>query len=125
MTKPRRNAWPWPADTQLDRARRVAQSYRAELLARLPDVCAALDAAMLERGQRWVVPRPAVADLDEWVTVSVAAEHVGLTDQAVYAWVYRRKLRSKTLDGRVVVPLAEALEVKAGQRRERVRRHLT
>lgn len=118
------STWPWPGDSALDRARRVARSYRETLLAEFPDACAALDRRLVDQlGQAWLVPTLATVDLDEWVTIGVAAEHVGLSEQGVYAWVYAGKIEArKGRDGRVRVQLGKALEVKALQRQRRARR---
>lgn len=71
MTSP----WPWPGDTQLARARRVAHAYRARLLEAAPDACAELDALMHRWGQAWAIPKLlTVAHADDYVTAAEAAD---------------------------------------------------
>ena len=65
-------SWPWPADSPLDRARRVARSYRELLLAQLPDACRALDEEMIRRGQGWVLPQVDPYDPSELLTADEA-----------------------------------------------------
>ena len=116
--------WPFHGDTPLDRARRVAASYRQALLDRYPDAAFALDDQFTDWGETWVAPtlEPDL-DLEAWVTVDVAADHVGLTVKAVYQWVYRSWLDSKKCnDGRIRVRLGDALDVNAGLRKKRAGR---
>lgn len=101
MIKPRKRSdpWRWPADSPTDRARRVAQSYRAALLARLPDVCAALDREMVALGQGWVVPQVAQYQELDLLTVHEVADYCGVKLDTVYQW-RRRGLRvTETADG--------------------------
>ncbi|MEU5258976.1 hypothetical protein [Amycolatopsis sp. NPDC021455] len=78
--------WPWPADTVLERARRVAQIYRHHLLRVDPDVCADLDAAMAAMGQPWVVPsRSTYVDTD-LLTADLAAAEMRVARRTIYAW---------------------------------------
>lgn len=123
MSQRRSDPWPWPADSTAERARRVARSYREALLTRLPDECAALDAQMTQFGQRWVMPTRTEPDLDERVTVRVAAEYVGLTVHGVYAWVYLGKVESsRGRDGLTRVRLGDVLDVAAQGRIRRAER---
>ncbi|WP_378736016.1 hypothetical protein [Nocardia brasiliensis] len=48
--------WPFPRDTALQRARKIAGSYRAALHAVAPERCAELDRRAIELGQGWVAP---------------------------------------------------------------------
>ena len=115
-------AWPWPGDTRVDQARRVAQSYRTALLEHAPALCAQIDDQFLRYGLDWVVPRLQTVNLDEWVTVDVAAEHTGLTVAAIYKWVSRstEDLQGhKGNDGRLRVRLGDVLEHNAAKRRAR------
>lgn len=82
-------AWPWPADTKLDIARRLLQSYRAALSKADPDGCALIDAKAAAVGQGWVVPKIETVDLDDLLTAVEAAELVGVTAQVIYQWAYR------------------------------------
>jgi hypothetical protein len=115
--------WPWPGDAPLDRARRVAQSYRLALQRSAPAEAAALDREFSARGEAWVAPVLASVNLDEWVTIPTAAEYVGLTPAAVYKWVYRGRLEGRMGgDRRLRVLLRAALDANAEIRRERATR---
>jgi|GEM_PF-4083834 len=119
------DGWPWPGDTPLDRARRVAQSYRLALRNVAENACEDLDAQIIDDwGQTWLRPTLVeTMDLDDWVTVDVAAQHVGLTGYAVYSWIYREKLISRTgNDKRVRVKLRDAIDQAAIYRRARIER---
>lgn len=95
MTEP----WPWPADTPLDRARRVAQSYREALLARVPDLCGQLDRRMVQLGQGWVAPQLDRYHELDLLTVLEAAEYCQVQVKTIYEW-RRRGLRiTDTPDG--------------------------
>lgn len=115
--------WPWPGDTQLDRARRVARSYREALLNHFPDDAMDLDEKFVAWGEIWVAPQRSEVDLEEWVTVDVAAQHVGLTPKAIYAWVYKDTIEGrKGRDRRLRVKLGDVLEVSRELRRKRAGR---
>lgn len=115
--------WPWPGDTPLDRARRIALSYREALYARDPDAGMALDDQSQQWGEHWVSPVVDNIDLEAWVTVDVAASHVGLTAKAVYQWVYNGDLPAKKCnDKRVRVKLIDALDVNRELRQRRASR---
>lgn len=115
--------WPWPGDTPLDRARRVAASYREALYRHFPDDAMDLDEKFVEWGEIWVAPQMSDVDLEEWVTVDVAAQHVGLTAKAVYAWIYKDAITAKKgRDRRIRVKLGDVLEVGRDLRRRRVGR---
>ncbi|ATL65117.1 hypothetical protein [Nocardia terpenica] len=60
-----RDRWPWPADTPLQRARKVAGSYRAALRQLAPGRCEELDRRAIELGQGWVAPVELPAHLVE------------------------------------------------------------
>jgi hypothetical protein len=103
--------WPWPGDTATDRARRVAGSYREGLLVADPVACDGLDQRMLRLGQHWVVPRRVVLDLEERVSVDVAADHVGRSAAAVYKWISTGKLTGhRGVDGRLRVRLGDVYD---------------
>jgi hypothetical protein len=80
--------WPWPADTALTRAKKVAQAYRAALGANNRALRDRLDAVMLDYGQSWVLDLvvPVSDDgLEEWTTAE-AAEHVHETPHRIRTW---------------------------------------
>ncbi|MBF6064951.1 hypothetical protein IU494_30355 [Nocardia terpenica] len=57
--------WPGPADTPLQRARKIAGSYRAALHQLDPGRCADLDRRAVELGQGWIAPVELPAHLSE------------------------------------------------------------
>lgn len=70
-------SWPFPGDSPVARARRVAHAYRASLEAVAPEVCADMDRMMRQFGQLWAVPGVlAYDDPDAWLTPADAAELV-------------------------------------------------
>lgn len=115
------NRWPWPGDTPLDRARRVAASYREALYRHFPDDAMDLDEKFVEWGEIWVAPQlDADVNFEEYVTIDVAAQYVGLSAKAVYAWVYRKTIDGqKGNDERLRVKLGDVLEESRRLRRKR------
>lgn len=81
--------WPWPADTPLDIARRIAQAYRTQLANSDPEACEVLDASAAEYGQTWILPNTVHFDEDDIVLAPEAAELAGVTTQVVFQWAYR------------------------------------
>lgn len=116
--------WPWPGDSPLDQARRIAHSYRQELHAADPARCAALDEQFATYGQGWVAPQVAHVDLDDEVTIDEAADLIGLSAYAVYKWVSRDgKLTARQgSDGRLRVVARDVLAVHARHRKQRAAR---
>lgn len=78
--------WPWPADTPLDRARRVAQAYRHALNAAADEACAQLDKQMITLRQTWVVPSANVYEPDDLLTAELAADAANVEPRTIYAW---------------------------------------
>lgn len=75
--------WPWPGDSPLARARKVAQAYREHLHTANPTVCAALDDTMTAYGEPWVVPQVITATDDQWLTPAQAADMLGMSVDSV------------------------------------------
>ncbi len=91
--------WRWTRDTPVDRARRVARSYRALAYELDPERCARLDAEMLKRQQRWVVPQVAVYQPDDLLTADLVADWASVTVRAVYQWRKQGLPSVTTVDG--------------------------
>lgn len=89
-------AWPWPADTAVDIARRLLQSYRAALEDRDPDVCRQLDDRATALGQGWVRPRLEVWGDDDLLTTAEAAELAVVTTEVIRQWASRGYLTRLT-----------------------------
>lgn len=95
------SGWPWPGDTELAKARRVAIAYRttlhqADLLA-----CEDLDQRMRYWGQWWVLPRPTVYDDYQAITADLAAELVSRTEPTIRRWA---AAEHPTVPGRKLLP---------------------
>lgn len=79
--------WPYPEDTQLERARRIAQSYRWALMSADPEYCRKLDARAVELGQPWVRPLESDAvDLDEVLTPEQLGRLLSVMPGTVRKW---------------------------------------
>lgn len=66
--------WPYPGDSAIVRARRVALAYRQRLELCAPQDCAELDELMRRYGQNWAVPRPVTTDIEAYIGAADAAE---------------------------------------------------
>jgi hypothetical protein len=88
-------AWPYPGDSPLARARRVAHAYRAALEHTDPDACAALDQQMTRWGQAWVAPRPELHDLDDWIGPAEAADLAAVGTAQLRVWRHRGRITGR------------------------------
>ena len=79
-------AWPWPNDSALMRARRVAASYRAVLEDSDPGACHELDARMAEMGIDWIVPQIVSYTDDDWLSAEQVAAYAGVSLSTAYSW---------------------------------------
>lgn len=90
--------WPWPQDSIVDRARRVAASYRHALADHAPTVCEQLDEQSRRLGQGWVLPAPVYEDND-LLDTDLAADYLHVQPRTVDEY-HRRGLRAtSTVDG--------------------------
>lgn len=78
--------WPWPGESPLDRARRIAISYRTHLHAKAPQVCAELDRAAVAVGEGWIAPHLVAHEPTDPLTTSQAAEMAGVSVWLVRRW---------------------------------------
>ena len=93
-------AWPWPADTPLDRARRIAASYRDALRLVNPDTADAIDAWAGDHGQGWVVGAAWDYEEHELLTFAEAADRANVKLRTIYQWHQRGLPYTDTPDGR-------------------------
>jgi hypothetical protein len=117
--------WPWPGDTDLDKARRVARDYRRELLRRDPELCHRMDAAARRLGQHWIAPERANLDLEVRLTAADMARHLHGEPSAelIRQWGARTHIpRYTNADGDTVYRLGDILDHLADQRRARADR---
>ncbi len=82
----RRNPWPWPVDTPLDRARKVAGMYRQHLLTAAPAVCAGLDDTVRGFGEDWLLEREQAIEPDRELTTAEAADLVRVPIKRIREW---------------------------------------
>ena len=85
--------WPFPGDTPLVRARRVAIAYRHRLFEADRAGCDKLDVKIAEWGEMWAVPRLVTVDEHSVLGPAGAAEYLGVSTAEI------RRLR---LAGRLV-----------------------
>lgn len=129
MIKPRRPdivPWPFPGDSELDKARHIARDYRAELARIAPELCGRLDAAACRLGQHWVTPQLAVVDTNTTVTIAEAADYLAVSESAIRKWINRppKKLDAFTGDdGLQRVSVSQLIDIQREQRERRARRH--
>ncbi|MDG4791996.1 hypothetical protein O7626_39980 [Micromonospora sp. WMMD1102] len=84
--QPQRNPWPFPGDTELQRARRYVHAYRQHLKTANPDLCAALDDAARSYGDHWVCGGLLTIPDDQLITTDQAAELAGVDSETVRQW---------------------------------------
>lgn len=91
--------WPWPADTTLDRSRRLCRAYR-DALSRLDAAQAAgLDRWALQHGERWLLVDSIAYEDDDLLTLAEVAEVCGVKLRTVYQWHQRGLDYTNTVDG--------------------------
>lgn len=78
--------WPYPLDTALDRARKIAGMYRARLRALDVGACDVLDDTAVSFGEDWMVEKPDVVDPDAELTTAEAAELVRVHPDTIRKW---------------------------------------
>jgi hypothetical protein len=110
--------WPWPADTPVERARRVAWSYREQLNALAPEACRQLDERTLQLGQKWIVPRLTLYSDDDQLTIDEVADFCDVKLGTVDRWIARGLRSIDTPDGRRFV-LSDVLDYHARNRQRR------
>lgn len=115
-----KDPWPFPADTQLERARRVANSYRRALLSVDEKLCHTLDEQAVALGQGWVRPfETDVQDLDEALTAEHIGAILGVSPRTVRMWGYRDHIERIDVDGKPRYRLRDVLDYLARTRQKR------
>ncbi|WP_370944037.1 helix-turn-helix domain-containing protein [Amycolatopsis sp. cg5] len=110
--------WPWPGDSPLDRARRVARTYRDALMGADEEACAEVDQQCRDLGQSWVVPKPLIFGQDDLLDAEEVAEMCDVQPDTVRQWKRRGLPTVDTADG-VRFRVADVLAYHAGRRRRR------
>lgn len=80
------NRWPFPGDSPLVRARKVALAYRAALAVTDPEACVRLDTLLGGYGETWAVPRVQRYELDDWLDVADAADLASVDPAQLRVW---------------------------------------
>lgn len=112
--------WPFPADTPLDRARRIAQSYRHALESVDPELCHDLDERAIKVGQGWIRPlEMPVTDLDAVLTAEQLAAMFYLKPRTIRMWGYRGQVPVYGKKGKPEYRLGDVIDHLAKTRRER------
>ncbi|HEX5522817.1 MAG TPA: hypothetical protein VFX53_05185 [Pedococcus sp.] len=111
--------WPWPADSPLDRSRRVASAYRAALEVANKEAAAHLDRWAIDHGQGWVAPSPWPYADDDLITCEQLADACHVEVRTVYRWHQRGLPYVDTADG-VRVRVADFFTFYRSQRRARL-----
>lgn len=88
-------AWPFPGDSPVVKARRVALAYRARLAEVDPEGCAVIDKRVERWGQGWAVVRLQTFELDQWISVKDAAELASVQVRQIAAWRRMGRLRGR------------------------------
>ncbi|WP_103344088.1 helix-turn-helix domain-containing protein [Amycolatopsis sp. CA-126428] len=95
----RADPWPWPGDSPLDRARRIARTYREALLRADAEACGEVDGRCRELGQGWVTPRPMNFGHDDLLTMEEVADLCDVQPDTVRQWRRRGLPTVDTADG--------------------------
>lgn len=126
MIKPRRQPWPHPGDTALDRARHIARTYRNELARLDPHRASVLDDAFVRYGEPWITPQPGELDLNTTLPAPALSDYLGgdPTPATIRQWASRGHIpRHTDTNGRTVYRVGDILNHIATQRRARAERH--
>jgi len=93
------NAWPYPGEGQIVRARRVAAAYRQALWDIDAEACAEVDSLMLSFGQNWVAPRVVQYEPERWLSARDAAELAAVEMAQLRQWRSRGLLTGQRIGG--------------------------
>lgn len=112
--------WPNPADSPVEVARRVAQSYRMALESVSPELCARIDGQAVEVGQGWVVPNAVPLNTDELMSAKDLEAVLFVPASTLRTWAHRGLLSKYTAeDGSPVYLVSEVLAHRSSTRRAR------
>lgn len=116
--------WPWPGDTALDRARRIARGYRDALASADPATCQRLDTAAAAVGETWLHDQPRLAlDPDDWYPAAAVAADLGVRAGRVRNWGYMQWVPTITdRAGHRLYRISDCQDLMAQSRRDRASR---
>jgi hypothetical protein len=115
--------WPYPGDSPLARARRLAQAYRAALQEADATGCDTLDVLARRWGETWAAPEPTAYDLDDWLTPAQAADLAYVRADTLRQWRRRGRLTGRHTSGGWLYRARDVIEL-AAQTRRRTPRQL-
>lgn len=122
--EPQRTPWPFPGDSDVDKARRLVHTYRAALHQISPEECQRLDTQALAVGQDWVTPQMVTVDRDDLVSTNEAAKLADVTPNVIHKWGAAGQIRRLTdLRGKRVWRVGDILDHLALVRQERAARN--
>lgn len=98
--------YPYPGDSPVARARRVAQAYRHIALAADPDTTLALDARVTDWGEGWVAPQAVTYADGALLTAAQAAEILCVEADTIGQLRRRGRLSGYHVSGRGFLYLA-------------------
>lgn len=111
-------AWPWPADTTLERSRRLCRAYREALGQLDASVAASIDRWALAHGERWLLVEGVAYDEHYLLTLAEVADTCGVKLRTVYQWHQRGLCYTDTVKG----PRVKYSDLIAFERNRRLRR---
>lgn len=111
--------WPFPGDSPLDRARRVAASYREAARSAGVEV-ERLDAHFVRLGESWVSGVEVTVD-DDVLTAAELEQALGIPASRVWQWKARGMLEP-VATGPSRYRVADVRELEAAMRRKRATR---
>lgn len=116
--------WPWPKDTPLQRARKIALAYRSALYAAAPEECRRLDDRAITLRQGWIAPVELPADAADGnvldaILSDLDIEHFWrIPASTVRSWARRGLIERQYMRGnRVGYRVGDVLDAQARTRR--------
>lgn len=97
--QPRRSEWPFPGDSPLARARRIAQMYRQALNTANPQLCNDVDETACSFGETWAVPRLVIHRDDDLLRPIHAADFLCISPDALRLLRNRGRLIGELING--------------------------
>ncbi|WP_433731042.1 helix-turn-helix domain-containing protein [Actinoplanes sp. CA-051413] len=97
--QPRRGQWPYPGDSPLVRARRIAHMYRAQLRALNPATGDALDDTAVAFGETWVIEQLVVHQDSDLLPPADAAAYLCVSTDSLRVLRSRGRLTGVSIDG--------------------------
>jgi hypothetical protein len=113
----KKDPWPFPGDSKLERSRKVCRSYRNALLSADPETCRFLDENAAEVGEGWVSPLESpITDVDELLSAEQISSMFFVSPRTVRKWGYRGHIERIDRDGKPRYRLRDVLDYQAKTR---------